>query len=132
VPAQVALGRCSLDPLPVLASLCGPSAEVLAMRLHPLQHLLPRGELLAAAERVCITAVNQARGVPLHIRKPLGPLHDGLACSLMWEQHAPPLQPAFIHASGAERSATVRPSQEKALKSRGKPFGRRPKQGCAA
>ena len=58
---QVALGRCSLDPLPVLASLCGPSAEILAMALHPLKDLLPRAELLAAAERVCITAINQAR-----------------------------------------------------------------------
>ena len=55
----MALGRCSLDPLPVLASLCGPSGEILAMGLHPLKALLPRADLLAAAERVCITAVNQ-------------------------------------------------------------------------
>ena len=65
----MALGRCSLDPLPVLASLCGPSAEILAMALHPLKDLLPRAELLAAAERVCITAVNQAR-TPCHSTLP--------------------------------------------------------------
>ena len=56
---QVALGRCALDPLPVLASLCGPSAEILAMKLHPLKDLLPRQELAAAAERVCCTATCQ-------------------------------------------------------------------------
>jgi transcription elongation factor SPT6 len=58
---QVALGRCSLDPLPVLASLCGPTAEIVAMNLHPLKNLLPRQEVAAVAERICITAVNQVR-----------------------------------------------------------------------
>lgn len=59
VGVQVALGRCALEPLPVLASLCGPSAEIVAMNLHPLKNLIPRQEIAAAAERVCITAVNQ-------------------------------------------------------------------------
>ena len=58
--AQIALGRCKLEPLAVLAALCGPSGEVLSMNLHPLRELLPRQALLTAAERVCITAVNQA------------------------------------------------------------------------
>ena len=64
---QVALGRCALDPLPVLASLCGPSAEILAMALHPLKDLLPRQELAAAAERVCCTAACQVRLLYIHV-----------------------------------------------------------------
>lgn len=55
----MALARCALDPLAVLASLCGPSAEILGANLHPLQELLPKQDLLAVAERICITATNQ-------------------------------------------------------------------------
>jgi hypothetical protein len=60
VHVQIALVRCQLDPLAVLSALCGPSAEILSMDLHPLKELLPRQALLTAAERICITAVNQA------------------------------------------------------------------------
>ena len=37
VRRAVALGRQLLDPLAVVASLCGPSREILAYGLHPLQ-----------------------------------------------------------------------------------------------
>ena len=57
---QIALARCKLEPLAVLSALCGPSAEILSMNLHPLKELVPRQALLTTAERVCITAVNQA------------------------------------------------------------------------
>jgi len=57
----VALGRGALDPLAVLAALCGPGREVAALNLHPLQALLPPDDLAAAVERVVITAVAQAR-----------------------------------------------------------------------
>ena len=56
---QIALGRSKLEPLAVLAALCGPPAEILSMDLHPLKELLPRQALRTAAERICITAVNQ-------------------------------------------------------------------------
>ncbi len=56
---KVALARCALDPLAVLASLCGRSGEILGANLHPLQDVLPKQELLAVAERICITAANQ-------------------------------------------------------------------------
>ncbi len=59
--SQVALGRGALDPLAVLAALCGPGREVAALNLHPLQALLPPDDLAAAVERVVITAVAQAR-----------------------------------------------------------------------
>ncbi len=58
---QIALGRSKLEPLAVLAALCGPPAEILSMDLHPLKELLPRQALRTAAERICITAVNQVR-----------------------------------------------------------------------
>ncbi|BDA45673.1 Transcription elongation factor SPT6 [Coccomyxa sp. Obi] len=65
VRRAVALARCALDPLAVLASLCGPSGEILGANLHPLQDVLPKQELLAVAERICITATNQV-GVDLN------------------------------------------------------------------
>lgn len=43
-----------------------PLREILAANLHPLKDLLPKQDLLAVAERVCMTATNQ---VPLP-RKP--------------------------------------------------------------
>ncbi|CAL8470742.1 g10284 [Coccomyxa elongata] len=65
VRRAVALARCALDPLAVLASLCGRSGEILGANLHPLQDVLPKQELLAVAERICITATNQV-GVDLN------------------------------------------------------------------
>lgn len=62
---KVALARCALDPLAVLASLCGPSGEILGAILHPLQDVLPKQEVLAVAERLCITATNQVSVGPL-------------------------------------------------------------------
>lgn len=58
---QVALARGALDLLAVLAALCGPGREALALNLHPLQPLLPPDDVAAAVERVVITAVAQAR-----------------------------------------------------------------------
>lgn len=60
----MALGRGALDPLAVLAALCGPGNEVLALNLHPLQPLLPPADLAAAVERIVITAVAQVRLEP--------------------------------------------------------------------
>lgn len=71
VHAQIALVRCQLDPLAVLSALCGPSAEILSMDLHPLKELLPRQALLTAAERICITAVNQAGSCIALLKKSL-------------------------------------------------------------
>ncbi len=64
---QIALGRSKLEPLAVLSALCGPSAEILSADLHPLKELLPKQALLTAAERVCITAVNQVSCVKLYM-----------------------------------------------------------------
>lgn len=59
VRRAVALGRTMLDPLAIVASLCGPSREVLSLPLHPLQHAAPEEERMAALERVVITATCQ-------------------------------------------------------------------------
>ncbi len=48
----VALGRMALDPLAVLASLCGRGREVLSLRLHDCQDRLPKDELMHAVEQV--------------------------------------------------------------------------------
>lgn len=55
VRRAVALGRQLLDPLAVLASLCGRGREVLALQLHPLQ----------AQVRRCQAAARGLPGVPL-------------------------------------------------------------------
>lgn len=60
VDIQVALGRLALEPLAVLAALCGPAGkEVLSLNLHPLQSSIPDAELLKAAEVVIMTVVAQ-------------------------------------------------------------------------
>ncbi|KAI3425064.1 hypothetical protein D9Q98_008441 [Chlorella vulgaris] len=56
----VALGRQLLDPLALLASLCGGGGkEVLALQLHPLQSQIPEEERLAMVDRVMVTATSQ-------------------------------------------------------------------------
>ncbi|PRW45415.1 transcription elongation factor SPT6 isoform A [Chlorella sorokiniana] len=67
----VALGRQLLDPLAVLASLCGGGGgvkagrEVLALALHPLQAQLGEEERVAMVERVMTTATSQV-GIDLN------------------------------------------------------------------
>ena len=59
VRRAVALGRMALDPLAVLASLCGRGAEALSLRLHAMQDRVAPEELMAAIERIMVTAVAQ-------------------------------------------------------------------------
>lgn len=55
----VALARQALEPLAVLSSLCGPSKEVLSLRLHPLQGHLPEDERMRVIDEVLCAAVAQ-------------------------------------------------------------------------
>ena len=80
---QIALGRSKLEPLAVLAALCGPPAEILSMDLHPLKELLPRQALRTAAERICITAVNQVRALETVAVKNLKTYHDESARNIL-------------------------------------------------
>lgn len=48
----VGLGRLALDPLAVLAALCGPGFEVASLRLHDCQDKLPSAELQRVVEQV--------------------------------------------------------------------------------
>lgn len=52
VRKAVALGRMALDPLAVLASLCGREKEILSLRLHDMQDKINPDELMSAVEQV--------------------------------------------------------------------------------
>jgi hypothetical protein len=54
VRRAVALGRMALDPLAVLASLCGRGGEALSLQLHAMQDRVPPEDLARAIEKVCM------------------------------------------------------------------------------
>lgn len=63
VRRAVALGRFLQNPVTMVASLCGPTKEILSLRLHPMQNSLTNEELYEAIERVMVTVVNQVGSV---------------------------------------------------------------------
>lgn len=63
VRRAIALGRLQLDPLPVLAALCGPRAEVLSLPLTEMQGCLQDADRLRVIEQVMVTATAQVREV---------------------------------------------------------------------
>lgn len=65
VRRAVGLGRQLLDPLALLASLCGRGREVLSLQLHPLQAQVPEDERMALVERTLVAATSQV-GVDLN------------------------------------------------------------------
>ncbi|GAB4816099.1 hypothetical protein N2152v2_003145 [Parachlorella kessleri] len=91
VRKAVALGRQMLDPLALLAALCGPGREVLALQLHPLQASLPEEERMAGVVRTLCTVVAQV-GVDLNA-----------VASTPWLQ--PPLQ--FVPGLGPRKAAAL-------------------------
>jgi transcriptional accessory protein Tex/SPT6 len=62
----VALGRQMLDPLAVLASVCGSTKEILSLPLHPLQSALSNEERMLAVEETMCSAVSQV-GVDINL-----------------------------------------------------------------
>lgn len=50
-----------LEPLAVLASLCGAGQEILSLPLHPLQNAVSKEARMHTVEQVMVTAVNQVR-----------------------------------------------------------------------
>jgi hypothetical protein len=48
----VGVGRLALDPLAVLAVLCGPKKGILSLKMHDLQDMLPREALAQRLEQV--------------------------------------------------------------------------------
>jgi len=66
VRRAVALGRQALDPLAVLASLCGPTKEILSLPLHPLQSSLSKEERMLAVEETMCSIVAQT-GVDINL-----------------------------------------------------------------
>lgn len=66
VRRAVALGRQALDPLAVLASVCGSTKEILSLPLHPLQSSLSNEERMLAVEETICSAVAQV-GVDINL-----------------------------------------------------------------
>lgn len=66
VRRAVALGRLLQNPVTMVASLCGPTKEILSLRLHPMQNSLTNEELYEAIERVMVTVVNQV-GIDINL-----------------------------------------------------------------
>lgn len=56
VRRAVGLARTALEPVAVLAALCGRSREVLSLNLHSMQSMIPQDERMSAAERAVCTA----------------------------------------------------------------------------
>ena len=55
------------DPLREMAGMCaGNSEDALSLQLHPLQHLLDRGERLRFLHRAFVTVVNEVPSGPTH------------------------------------------------------------------
>ncbi|KAG1668310.1 hypothetical protein FOA52_011207 [Chlamydomonas sp. UWO 241] len=91
VRRAIALGRLSLDPLPVLAQLAGPGRELLSVKATELQDLLTPDERLAAIEQVLVTAISQI-GVDIN-----------LAANVAWRRDA--LQ--FVPGLGPRKSRAL-------------------------
>ncbi|GLI70134.1 hypothetical protein VaNZ11_014942 [Volvox africanus] len=72
VRRAVGLGRSALDPLSLLAALCGPDREVLSLNVYDMQDALSKDERMAAVTRVMVTAAAQT-GVDVN-----------LACNVAW------------------------------------------------
>ncbi|KAG2438290.1 hypothetical protein HYH02_010988 [Chlamydomonas schloesseri] len=72
VRRAVGLGRSALDPLNLLAALCGPDKEVLSLGVYDMQDALGKDERMAAVARVMVTAGAQV-GVDVN-----------LACNVPW------------------------------------------------
>ncbi|KAG2429563.1 hypothetical protein HXX76_010798 [Chlamydomonas incerta] len=85
VRRAVGLGRSALDPLSLLAALCGPDKEVLSLGVYDMQDALGKDDRMAAVSRVMVTAGAQV-GVDVN-----------LACNVAWRsellQYVPGLGP---------------------------------------
>ncbi|KAL3162429.1 hypothetical protein ABBQ32_010098 [Trebouxia sp. C0010 RCD-2024] len=67
VRRAVAIGRTAIyGQLPILCSLAGPTREILALSMHPMQKAISKEELFKAAERAVVSAVTQI-GVNLNL-----------------------------------------------------------------
>ncbi len=55
----IALGRLQIDPLPVLAALCGPRQEVLSLPLYDMQGCLQDVDRMREVEQLMVTATAQ-------------------------------------------------------------------------
>ncbi|KAF5840153.1 hypothetical protein DUNSADRAFT_17637 [Dunaliella salina] len=78
VRRAIALGRLQLDPLPVLAQLCGYRREVLSLHLSDMQDCLGVDERMRCIEELMVTAVSQV-GADINLASNIGWRKDLLA-----------------------------------------------------
>ncbi|KAL2645408.1 hypothetical protein R1flu_012995 [Riccia fluitans] len=94
VRRAVALGRYLQNPLAMVATLCGPSREVLSLKLHSMQSFLTPEEVYESVERVMVTVTNQ---VGLDVN--LAASHDWLFSPLQFISGLGPRKATYIQRS---------------------------------
>ncbi|BBN03708.1 transcription elongation factor SPT6 [Marchantia polymorpha subsp. ruderalis] len=94
VRRAVALGRFLQNPLAMLATLCGPSREVLSLKLHSMQSFLSPEEVYESVERVMVTVTNQV-GIDVN----LAASHDWLFAPLQFISGLGPRKATYIQRS---------------------------------
>ncbi|MCO5611339.1 hypothetical protein L7F22_065592 [Adiantum nelumboides] len=83
----VALGRSLQNPLAVIAALCNPSKDIVALSMHQMQRFLSAEELYTSIESVMVTVTNQI-GVDVNLAVGHEWLFSPLqfACGLGWKK----------------------------------------------
>ncbi|CAM6129610.1 unnamed protein product [Calypogeia fissa] len=105
VRRAVGLGRYLQNPLAMVATLCGPSKEVLSLGLHSLQNFLAPDEVYETVEKIMITVTNQV-GVDVN----MAASHDWLFAPLQFVSGLGPRKASYVQRSiqGAGRISTRR------------------------
>ncbi|KAJ4828465.1 hypothetical protein Tsubulata_018175 [Turnera subulata] len=91
VRRAVALGRCLLNPLAMIATLCGPQKEIVCWKLHALDHFLTSEEKYKMIEMVMVDVTNQV-GVEINF----GACNDWLLAPLQFVSGLGPQKAAFL------------------------------------
>ncbi|EFJ40270.1 hypothetical protein VOLCADRAFT_120010 [Volvox carteri f. nagariensis] len=97
VRRAVGLGRGALDPLALLAALCGPDREVLSLNVYDMQDALGKDERMAAVTRVMVTATAQGFDSPFSLALPTRPREKGEATTKRRaDEHRPREQQVLV------------------------------------
>jgi transcription elongation factor SPT6 len=88
----VALGRYLLNPLAMVATLCGVNKEILSWKLNPLERFLSSDEKMEMIEWIMIDITNQV-GIDIN----LGIRHDWLLAPLLFVSGLGPIKAGILH-----------------------------------
>ncbi|XP_050882451.1 transcription elongation factor SPT6 homolog isoform X9 [Lathyrus oleraceus] len=92
VKRAVALGRYLLNPLAMVATLCGVNKEVLSWKLNPLERFLSSDEKMEMIEWIMIDITNQV-GIDIN----MGIRHDWLLAPLLFVSGLGPTKAGVLH-----------------------------------